>query len=937
MQLSPDQDEFWAGLLQWNATALAGYALVWLALDHRIQRPGAQRTPLIVQMSAAAVAITALTVWCALCVFFTPGSVTDYEQPLGEVLSYVAWGLALVAAFWFCLRQGIIGAEEDGPVQRGFSQREEVEHLVRLAGWFAAALVALIAATVDPRDSSRSWLAYHVLTYGWLVVAAALTAASWRWQRLWREAAVVTGLVAVLALRRGWSDPHLLAPWWSVCAAGTAAVLAGSLALRLRSQSFAYASVALVGLATTFYWIVPLLKRIGDETQAFANLVQADLIACVLAAGFWLAVEIWFQRKRGQDAFSPRFRFARVHVLVAIAATVVSAMLLVGSFGINVIAREASGTTAIEIARTGGVLVLGTLGLLLAGSLWDRRGYFAIPMLYVWGALVVTLVLDRLELGWKEALFAVGMSIAGYVALTGVIWRQGAWWASVADRWGITDAIGSLKRTVAWLPVVNMLLATASMLIGLVVVLFFEERWMRISSGFAPVLLALGLGALAQKERRTLLQYMSLLMTGAAAVYLSWADLKPEWSDQVVLDFAIRLLIVLSGLTFIYSVLVARRMSPDGDWMPAVRRIAVTFGIAAIVVLLGVLFLETIYYDSDGGAPVGAVEIATVSVVLVALIAGLISLALLPGRDPWALTEKGRMGYVYAAEVVGALLFVHIYLCIPELFSGRIRPYWPYIIWVIALVGAGLGEWLHRSKVRVLAEPLHRTGAFLPLVAALGMPLVEALDVLSVIAPYGTHYPTLLFLVGLMYMFLSILRRSVACGLAAAVAANVALWSLFAEQDLLLWRNPQFWLIPPAASVLIAAQINRRRLTSAQLTAVRYASILVIYLSSTSEIFIRDMGKYLWPPMILAGLSVAGVFLGMILRVRAFIYLGSSFVLLSIVGMVWHAQKMVFQHSWPWWAFGIGLGISILILFGVFEKKRPEITRWIERLQEWEK
>ena len=57
---SPDQDEFWAGLLQWNATALVGYALVWLALDHRIQRPGAQRTPLIVQMSAAAVAITAI-------------------------------------------------------------------------------------------------------------------------------------------------------------------------------------------------------------------------------------------------------------------------------------------------------------------------------------------------------------------------------------------------------------------------------------------------------------------------------------------------------------------------------------------------------------------------------------------------------------------------------------------------------------------------------------------------------------------------------------------------------------------------------------------------------------------------------------------------------------------------------------------------------------
>ncbi|MBL7038828.1 MAG: hypothetical protein ISR77_09380 [Pirellulaceae bacterium] len=940
--LSPSSESpelFWAGFLQWNATALAGYALVWLALDFRIQRPGAQRMPLEIQMWAAAGAIAVLTVWCACSVFATPSGATGYEEPLGGVLSYVAWGLALVAAIWFCFRQEIFTRNEDEPALHGFVGREQVADLVRLACWFAAALVALIATTVDhPGNVPRDWLAYHVLTFGWLVVAAALTVAAWRWQRLWREAALMTGLVAVLAVRGCWSDPHWLAPWWSVCAAAAAAVLAGSISLRLRSQSFAYASVVLVGLASTFFWIGPFLGRwVRDEAQAFADLVQADLVAVVLAAGFWLAVEIWYQRKERQNAFSPKFYFARVHVLVAIAATVVSAMLLVGSFGINVIAREASGTTAIEIARTGGVLVLGTLGLLLAGSLWDRRGYFAIPMLYVWGALVVTLVLDRLELGLKEAFFAVGVSIAGYVALTGLIWRQGAWCASVAERWGITDAIGSLKRTATWLPVINMLLATASMLIGLVVVLFFEERWMRISSGFAPVLLAVGLGALAQKERRTLLQFMSLLMTGAAAVYLSWADLKPEWDKTIVLDFAIRLLIVLSGLTFIYSVLVARRISPDGDWMAAVRRIAVTFGIAAIVALVGVLCLEAVYYDSVDGAPVGAVEIAAVGVVLVALIAGLISLALLPGRDPLALTEKGRMGYVYAAEVVGTLLFVHIYLCIPELFSGRIRPYWPYIIWVIALVGAGLGEWLHRSKVRVLAEPLHRTGAFLPLVAALGMPLVEALDVFSVIAPYGTHYPTLLFLVGLMYMILSILRRSVACGLAAAVAANVALWSLFTEQDLLLWRNPQFWLIPPAASVLIAAHINRRRLTSAQLTAVRYASILVIYLSSTSEIFIRDMGKYLWPPMILAGLSIAGVFLGMILRVRAFIYLGSSFVLLSIVGMVWHAQKMVFQHSWPWWAFGIGSGISILVLFGVFEKKRPEITRWIERLQEWEK
>ena len=864
--------------------------------------------------------------------FLTPDKLAAYEQPLGGALSYAALGLGLVAAVWFAVRGAMFDRTDDSDTKpiRALTELgpNEIENLLRQIGWFIAALVAVVAVSVDPQDATRNWLAYHVLTYGWLAVATGLTVAAWQWRGLWRDAAVVGGLVVLLATRGCWADPHPLAPWWSVGAAAAAAVLAGSLSMRLRSQLFAYASVVSVGLASTFYWIDPFLgPSVRDEGQAMAELLQADLIAVVVAAGFWLAVELWFQRKSRRAAFSPDFRFARVHVLVALAATVFATMLLVGSFGINCIAREASGAdVVVDIAGTGGVLIIGTLGLLLAGSLWDRRGYFAIPTLYVWCALVVTLVLDSLRLDLEKAFYAVGMSAAGYVALTGVMWRQGARLASAGDRWGVPDAVGGLKRTAGWLPVVNMLVSAMVMLIGLVVVLFFDERWMRIGSGFSPVLLAVGLGALAQKERRGLLQFMSLLMTGAAAIYLSWADLTPEWADEIVLDFAIRLLIVLSGLTFIYAVLVVRFVSPNGDWMAPVRRIAATFGIGAIIVLLGVLLLEAVFFESPVGAPVDTAEMAAVSVVLVALIAGLISLALLPGRDPLALTEKGRMGYVYAAEVVAALLFAHVYLCEPDLFAGFFTPYWPYIMMAIAFAGVGVGELFHRRGVRVLSEPLQRSGAFLPWLPAIGV---------WVIAAEKTDYSTLLFLIGLMYLLLSILRRSVVCGVAAALFANAALWSLLNENGLSLWRNPQFWLIPPAVSVLIAGHINRHRLTSAQLAALRYASILMIYLSSTSEIFIRGVGQSLWPPVILASLSVAGVFVGMMLRVRAFLYLGSSFVMLSIVSMVWHARVAI-DHTWPWWAFLIGLGICILIFFGALEKKRPEIMRWIEQLQKWE-
>jgi len=73
---------------------------------------------------------------------------------------------------------------------------------------------------------------------------------------------------------------------------------------------------------------------------------------------------------------------------------------------------------------------------------------------------------------------------------------------------------------------------------------------------------------------------------------------------------------------------------------------------------------------------------------------------------------------------------------------------------------------------------------------------------------------------------------------------------------------------------------------------------------------------------------------GIMLQVRAFLYLGASFVLLSVISMVWHAQRA--QGVWVWWAFGICLGICILVIFGLFEKKRPEITAWVRQLQQWE-
>lgn len=918
LQAAPTTPGFLAGLLQWIAVALGGYALAWRGLQRWMTAEsacaaaatGAASTawPFAVQLAAVHVVLIAMATWAAVSVFLSPGQLPAACGPLGEPLSYLAWALALGISWLLATRQS-------------------GEQRWRLGGAFALALVTLLAVTVDARDVSRMWDAYHVLTYGVLAVAAGGTAVAWRWPQLEREAVTLCGLVALLAVRGTGVDPSPWAPWWSVGAAGGAAALATALALARRSQGLAYGSVLLAALAASS-GVIGVYNRgpLGTVEYAVADFVQANLIALAAGGLFWLTVEIWCQR-RLVVGFDPGWRRGPVHVVAGILSLSIAGLFFCGALVVNCVQRSTWGGNGIAAADLGGIVALAFLGALFVGSLWERRRGYGVPCLYVWGALVIALGLDLAGIKDRLAFWALGMAAGLYATLTSLVWRQGVGLAALGSRWGIADPVSGLRRTALWLPTVNLLVSAAAMFATLIVVSFFPERWMRISSGMLPAALAVALAGLAQQERRTLLQFASLLMTGVAAVCLSWADLQPDWTERLLLLRLIRVVIVLAGLTFFYGLIVVRRVPATSSWLGPVQRIALTFGAGAGLALVAVLLLERLYYVPGVGAPVDTAPMLVVAVVLAALLVGLISLALLPDRGAVGLTERQRMMCVYGAEAIAALIFAHLFMCRPGWFAGVFRPYWPYIVMAIAFAGVGVGELFQRSGIRVLSDPLQRTGAFLPLVPALGF---------WVVAAEKSDYSVVLFAAGVVYLVLSMLRRSMTSGLAALVAGNAALWSLLMDTGLAFWRHPQFWLIPPAVSLLIAGHLNRRQLKPAQLAAVRYCSVLVIYLSSTSEIFLRGVGESLWPPMVLASLSVAGVFVGIIFRVRAFLYLGTGFVLLSVVTMVWHAARAI-EHVWPWWAFGIGLGICILVLFGLFEKKRPELTAWARQLQQWER
>ena len=106
------------------------------------------------------------------------------------------------------------------------------------------------------------------------------------------------------------------------------------------------------------------------------------------------------------------------------------------------------------------------------------------------------------------------------------------------------------------------------------------------------------------------------------------------------------------------------------------------------------------------------------------------------------------------------------------------------------------------------------------------------------------------------------------------------------------------------------------------MTRIRYLTSMTIYLSSTGDMFLNGVAQQPALPLVLAGLSVAGVLAGMVLRVRAFLFLGTGFLTLALFAMIYHAAVDLGQ-TWVWFASGLALGLAIFAGVGFFERKAP--------------
>jgi hypothetical protein len=682
----------------------------------------------------------------------------------------------------------------------------------------------------------------------------------------------------------------------------------------------AQATFGLVGVGLLA--LVPLLRLFSHPSDplapAFAEIGRFGWV--VLALAGWAGVEV-------ANRAAPK---VRPHIIgfAAVVAGVLAAC------AVQPWDAPGQGVSFHTLTAAWAVAGLGLTATLFAAPAFSR-GAWAVGL--AGGLAAAALVGPTPEVGrWPVplALAAYALASVGIGTALGHPQQEAGRWLAVARAAGITAAV--------------------AVPYGLVVTVDEDHLVERLAGPLTMVLLAVAAGLFARAAPADLTRparFAALIAAAVGVALVGWAipnrDTPALWLQRNGWAFVALVAAAVSRLELLPRVL----RSPA--WAADSRRVGGGLGLGALAALVFVLLQQVPAFNLvTRRAPLDLPEVLAILTGIGALIAVALRFALSPTADPLGLPDSRRTRYVYLAEVLLVLFFFHVRLNLPELFLPRAVQYWTFLVMLLAFVGIGLAELFERRGVMVLAGPLRRTGVLLPLIPLLAFwtkpPafLLEwsegrapgarpFLGYLEKLPQHFDNYAGLWFLAGLLYGLVALSRRSFGWALLGALATNAGVWALLAYTGVSAAVHPQGWVIPLALIVLVSEHVNRRELRPDAAAGLRYLGIGMLYVSSAADMFIAGIGESLWLPVVLAALCVAGIFAGILLRVRAFLFLGVGFLLLDVFAMIWHAAVDRAQ-TWVWYASGIVLGTAILALFALFEKRRNDALAVVERVRRWD-
>jgi len=258
------------------------------------------------------------------------------------------------------------------------------------------------------------------------------------------------------------------------------------------------------------------------------------------------------------------------------------------------------------------------------------------------------------------------------------------------------------------------------------------------------------------------------------------------------------------------------------------------------------------------------------------------------GPPPW------HFGQTADAAATGAALLLLAGLAVVRAWRQPDEPEWVYagvlltglLVVYGRLVLLGLSPFTPWDSIALLAAAagvlvLHRVTGLRHL-----YPLALLLPLLAVAtAPWqlASHWTGgVLLAAAVLYLSLAHTLRNPWPLYLGVLALNgvVYLWApLWAEH----WGLWQFYIVPAAISVLVLLHLHRRELRPRVCNGARLAALSALYAGAGLDLFLRpELGVF----VLALALALAGVFIGIALQIRVFLYGGVAFLVLNVGGQM---------------------------------------------------
>jgi len=852
------------------------------------------------------------------------GSITQIRQDLQGALHQISVGFTLIGVVAIAIDVVLRGNPAPG------------------LAWASVAILVSIALNYAREVSRR---ARTELSHWILVVGIALTGIVTPYfgtplDTLWASSMVIMITGAAIVLQSARTDAQASRPnsprfalWWVLAILVCISFRAFFAFSIFKVPSFSERLISVVGLAGAWALAAATVWIHKDRWIWLWTLFLAHLAGLFYTVGFMPANGIWSAPIYGGlmlqvaiaagssilatlSGFGSRSRIPLVLGTVLLFA--LSATWLLGALShfnsAGIIFHQSWFALAIGACALGGVT-----------GFWNHKSKDEHAVIYLAGLSGCIWLVQLVGAQSQHLLWFVTIVFAAYCLASSFLWSSGEriqqeltkllWIPTAVDkpRWSLVVPFNTLLALgVTTLGVCsqfvqgaqNLRFISANTIMAMTIAIGFMARYASIRGSITPMrVLALGVGTVY-------------------AVCLFWhvqATNTPLLWRMAVAPLP---LVLTGGL---YGFGLIKWFSGKEDWRQASILLVPWIVALAIFVGLASVFLEVQHLGLRSNQTSELYPTVCMIVSLAISMFLCLAAALLPGKDPLGLSDKGREAYVYGAQAILVLLVIHLRVTLPFLFGGWMRNLWPLLVTAIGFAGVGIAEWSERRGWKVLSNPLRNSGSLLPL-----LPILSPW-----IAPSQVDQGVTMLVSAVGYGLFGFFRASPIYITASILCANIAFWQLLYKNDFSFARHPQLWVIPPALCVFAAGQFFKNRLPPQQIASIRYASIGSIYVASTSEIYLQGISNAPWLPIVLAVLSVAGILFGIAARIRSMLWLGSMFLAVALFSILWYAAVDLNQ-TWIWYVCGIVLGATMLFVFAMFEKRREEVNRLMSNVQTWE-